>query len=190
MSDTFSSSKSVRHFFRFTKCLTLLWVVVCVAGCGPETLGRDWHRVDPPVAAPDFALPQFGGATLRLSDLRGRVVVMDFWATWCGPCRSALPSMEAMFRKYRDRGVTILLINEGESPEQITKWASQRYTAPILLDPGAVGELYRVRGIPQMFVVNQEGKIVYLHGGYGGGLERSLKLIFEELLAAGAATHG
>ena len=158
------------------------------AGCGPEGLGPDWHRVDPPVEAPDFALSQLDGTSLRLSDLRGRMVVMEFWATWCGPCRSSLPSLETMYRKYRGRGLTVLLINQGERPEQITKWASQRYTAPILLDEGRVGALYRVRGIPRLFVVNQEGRVVYMHEGYGGGLERSLKLIVEELLPA--PTHG
>ena len=173
----------------FKPTATLLTMLI-LSGCGPEGLGSDWHRVNPPADAPDFALPQLDGTTLRLVDLQGKVVVMDFWATWCGPCRSALPSLEAMYRKYRDRGVVVLLINQGETPEQITKWASQRYTAPILLDAGQVGGLYRVRGIPQMFIVNQEGKVVYLHGGYGGGLERSLKLVFEELLAAGASVHG
>lgn len=162
-------------------------------GCGsPKTVGKDWQRIDPQVAAADFTLPQLAGDPVSLSDYRGRVVVMEFWATWCGPCRFSLPSLEVIYKKFRDRGVSVLLINAGESPDEIRKWAQQRYTAPMLLDrDGEAAQRFNVQGIPRLFIVDQEGRLVYAHEGYGGGLERNLGLILEQLVSGRAkADHG
>ena len=160
-------------------------------GCEPQGITSDWRRIDPPVAAPDFTLPQLDGAPVRLADLKGRVVIMEFWATWCGPCRYTAPSLEVIYRRYRDRGVTVLLINEEESAAAVRRWAGRRFTAPILLDEdGQVGAQYEVSAIPRLLIVDQAGRIVYDHQGYGGGLEQHLKRIVDELLAAPpAATH-
>ncbi len=164
----------------------LLW------GCGVEGLGSDWKQVEPRVEAPTFTLPQLDGTPVNLSDYRGRVVIMEFWATWCGPCRYSTPSVEAIYRRNRDRGMTVLLVNEGEAAEPVRVWAGQRFTAPILLDrDGRVGARYGVAAIPTLFIIDQEGRLMYRHGGYGGGLERSLQRILDELLAvAPAAAHG
>ena len=173
---------------RFSHVLFI--IAITPVGCESNTITSDWHRVEPPIAAPDFTLPTLEGQTVQLSNYRGQVVVMEFWATWCGPCRSSLPSLEVMSTRYRDRGVTVLLINQQESAKDIRRWTKQRYTASILLDErGDAAMKYEVQGIPQLFVINQQGQIVYHHGGYGGGLERNLALILEELLATHATTH-
>jgi thiol-disulfide isomerase/thioredoxin len=137
-------------------------------------------------------LPQLDGKAATLSDYVGRVVIIEFWATWCGPCRFSLPSLEVVYKRYRDRGVTVLLINEGETAEKARAWAARRFTAPILLDEGEyVGRRYGVEGIPRLFVVDQTGRLVYVHDGYGGGLERNLTSILEQLLAGNVpAEHG
>lgn len=156
---------------------------LALAGCGPAE--TDWRALDPPVPAPDFALTALDGGDVRLSELRGHVVLMEFWATWCGPCRYSTPSLEAVYRKYRDQGVRVLLVNEGESPERIRQWAEERFTAPILLDARqTVSRQYRVFGLPTLFVIDQEGQIRYREAGYGGGIEHNLKLILHDLLAA------
>jgi thiol-disulfide isomerase/thioredoxin len=166
-------------------------LLLLAAGCGPDTVSRDWERVDPPSPAPQFSLPTLAGGEESLAANRGRVVVMEFWATWCGPCRSSLPSLEVIYKKYRDRGVNVLLINEGEGAEAAAEWLGKRYTAPVLLDQdGTVGQQYGVRGIPRLFVIDQEGRLVYAHGGYGGGLEQNLKLILDGLLAPPAPAQG
>jgi len=165
------------------------FLALVLAGCGPRGIGADWKRIEPGVAAIDFELPQLDGPPVKLSDYRGRVVIMEFWATWCGPCRFSLPSLEVIYKRHRDRGLTVLLINEGEEAEVARRWAAKRFTAPILLDRDqAVGARYRVRGIPRLFIVDRAGNLTYAHDGYGGGLERNLTLILDELLAPAAPT--
>ncbi len=174
----------VMKMFGDWRALLSVCVVVFV-GCESTTLSPDWTRLEPPIVAPEFTLPQLDGAPVTLSGLRGRIVIMEFWATWCGPCRISTPSLDAIYRRYRDRHVTVLLINEGDSATQVRQWAERRFIAPILLDrDGDVGRLYRLAGIPELFVLNQEGRIVYAHSGYSGGLEHNVGLILDELLTA------
>ena len=159
-----------------------------LAGCGPERLGSDWQPIEPRVIAPDFTLPQLDGPSVNLAALRGRIVIMEFWATWCGPCRFSLPSLDVIAKRYRPLGVTVLLINEGEDEARVRAWTRHRFTTPILLDRGQeAGTLYGVRGIPHLLVIDQTGRVAYVHEGYGGGLERSLSLILDQLLGG---SHG
>ena len=165
-------------------CLSLV-----ASACSSGTISSDWHRIDPPIEAPAFTAPQLDGAPIQLSDYRGRVVVMDFWATWCGPCRFSLPSLEVIAKRYADRGVSVLLVNAGESKEDIRRWTKRRFDAPVLLDrEGSVRQRYGVQGLPRLFVINQDGQIVYAHAGYGGGLEQNLTLMLDQLVTE--TTHG
>ncbi len=172
-------TRSCQHTLRTT---VACFVLMILAGCGePEP----WTRLDPGVPAPPFTLTSLQGEKMSLSDYAGQVVVVEFWATWCGPCRFSTPSLEVVYRRYRDRGVTMLLINQGETPEAVASWAEDRFTAPILMDrDGRVGRRYSVEGIPRLMVIDQEGRIVHDHSGYGGGLERELSAFLDSLLAA------
>ena len=166
------------------KRFVLLLALLSVAGCESSGIGRDWRRIEPPAAAAPFTLPQLDGPEVTLTALKGRVVVMEFWATWCTPCRFSLPSLEGIGKRYRDRGVSVLLINVGEEPDSIRKWAEHRYTSPILIDEGGkVAGRYGVAGIPRLFIADQAGRLVWAHQGYGGGLEHNLSFILDELLA-------
>ena len=108
---------------------------------------------------------------------------MEFWATWCGPCQFSTPSLDLTYRRYRDQGVTVLLINQDESAEAIRRWVKGRFVAPILLDPDhAVANRYHVNGIPSLFIVDRAGQIQYASSGYRGRLEYNLKIVLDELL--------
>ena len=161
-------------------------------GCEPAALSPDWTRLNPPIEAPAFTLPRVDGASVSLAEQRGRIVIMEFWATWCGPCQESSPSLDAIYRHYRNRGVTVLLINEGETAEVVRRWAERRFEAPILLDQQQeVGVRYGLSGIPHLFIIDREGRMIYTHSGYGGGLEQDLTIILKELLEGQAASsHG
>ena len=153
------------------------------AGCTSETVGPEWTRLDPPIPAPEFTLPQLDGKAVRLSDYRDHVVIMEFWATWCGSCRQSTPSLDVIYRRYRDRGVTVLLINEGEPAARVRAWVERRFAAPILLDEeGRVAKLYRLSGLPRLLIIDH-GRMLYDRSGYHGGLEQNLSLILDDLLA-------
>ncbi len=175
----------------FQRLFVFIWLSVCsLSGCQPATL--TWQPLATPVAALDFTLLALTGGPVTLSGLRGQVVVMEFWATWCGPCQYSSPSLEVISRRFRGRGVTVLLINEGQTAEAVRAWARGRFTTPILLDEGVrVADAYGVNGLPQLFVIDQQGMIRYAESGYTGGLERNLSGVLGHMLATPkAAKHG
>ncbi len=116
-------------------------------------------QVDAP--APDFSLKTLTGETIRLSNLQGQAVLVNFWATWCPPCRAEMPAIQQVYDKYRGQGVTVLAINLQESEAQVSNFAGQtRLTFPILIDQeGTVFARYRVNGLPSTFFVDRQGVI-------------------------------
>jgi peroxiredoxin len=122
-----------------------------------------WLRPSTPEVAADFALSDLSGRAVRLSALRGRVVLVNLWATWCPPCREEMPSMERLYQKMHDRGVELLAVSEDESEKREDVQAFVRdvnATFPVLLDPDReVGLLYGVWGYPETFVIDREGRV-------------------------------
>ncbi|UCC65766.1 MAG: redoxin domain-containing protein [Anaerolineae bacterium] len=112
-------------------------------------------------AAPDFTLHTLDGQTVRLSDLRGQAVLVNFWATWCPPCRAEMPAIQQVYDRYRDHGFTVLAVNLQERDAQVAAFADQfGLTFPILLDrSGDVFERYRVRALPSTFFIDRSGGI-------------------------------
>jgi peroxiredoxin len=120
-------------------------------------------QVDRTVVAPDFILPDLDGTPIRLSDHRGKVVLLNFWATWCPPCRAEMPSMEKLYQAYRERGLAILAIsNDLSGRSAVEPFVRERgLTFPILLNPEAgVFAQYGVRGLPTSYVLDRRGRIV------------------------------
>ena len=110
--------------------------------------------------APDFALEALGGGTLRLSSLKGRIVVLNFWATWCDPCRQEMPELERYWRAHRDE-VTVLGVNMGEGPEKVQPFVrALDITFPVVLDrQQKVARQYQVVAIPSTYVIDREGVV-------------------------------
>ncbi len=117
------------------------------------------HEIMPP---DDFALKDLDGKMVRLSDYRGKVIFLNFWATWCLPCRIEMPSMEKLYRKFKNRDFTIVTINLQETTKAVKAFFKRyRLTFPALLDSdGIVGRLFGIRSIPATFILNQKGGMV------------------------------
>lgn len=116
-----------------------------------------------PFPAVDFSLQGEDGNTYRLSNYRGQVVVMNFWATWCPPCRYEMPAMENLWQKVKGRGVVVLGINVGENADIIFEFTGQypvSFPLPMDID-GKVIESYPVRGLPTTYVVDPSGMVTH-----------------------------
>ncbi len=111
--------------------------------------------------SPEFTLSDLKGRKWSLQELRGKVVLVNFWATWCPPCRKEMPDMQALFERFGPRGLVILAISDEDLAKVEPFLAAQKYTYPILLDPGRkVNELFAVEGIPKSFLYGRDGKLV------------------------------
>jgi len=127
--------------------------------------------------APDFELGLLDGKTFRLSGTRGQVVVLDFWATWCGPCLQAMPQVEKVAREFRDQGVRLVAVNLQEAPEVISAMLERhKLDLTVALDrDGVVAEKYAANAIPQTVVIDRDGNISRLFVGGGPHLGDQLR---------------
>jgi peroxiredoxin len=108
----------------------------------------------------NFTLSDLNGKSWTLRDLRGSVVLVNFWATWCPPCRKEMPDLEALYRGFGPKGLVVLAISDEDAGKVQPFIAEQHFSYPILLDPGRmVNELFHVEGIPKSFVYDREGKL-------------------------------
>jgi peroxiredoxin len=124
--------------------------------------------------APSFTLQSRDGKTVSLADLKGQVVMVNFWATWCGPCRQEMPHLEALYERYNSLGFTLLGVNVEDNPEGAKKWLAENgpVTFPVLLDPkNQVSKLYKVVTMPTTVLVARDGTMRFIHNGYKPGYE-------------------
>ncbi len=111
--------------------------------------------------APDFALTTFDGQTLRLSQYRGKVVIINFWASWCVPCREEAPFLEKTWRQYRDRGVVFIGVDWSDPEPDAKKYLKEfDITYPNGIDLGTkIGQAYKIRGVPETFFIGKDGNL-------------------------------
>ena len=119
----------------------------------------DLIKPSKPKVAEDFALPTPDGLGFKLSEQRGKVVLVNFWATWCPPCLEEMPAMERLWRRHKDAGFVLVAISLDADPKKVPPFVSARkFSFPIAVDPKmAVAERYGVRALPSSFVVDRQG---------------------------------
>ena len=140
--------------------------------------------VAPQASAPDFTLRTLNGPNLRLAEQRGRVVMVNFWATWCGPCRQEMPQLDRLYQKYKSSGFVLLGVNVDEDARKATDVAAKLgVTFPVLLDTDkAVSKLYDLSTMPSTVIIDRDGKVRYFHRGYLAGYEDNYDKQIRELL--------
>ena len=134
----------------------------------------------------DFSLPDIAGKVVRLSDLRGRPVLINIWATWCYPCRVEMPSMNALYQDYRVKGLAIVAIatDADGKPAVAPFLQAYRLTFPILLDPqNMLGAQLRVPGLPTSYLLDKRGRIVDFALGARDWNSRPIRHLLDQLLA-------
>jgi peroxiredoxin len=134
--------------------------------------------------AADFSLPSRGGPSVALSALRGQVVLINFWATWCGPCRKEMPLLEQIQKKYAPLGFTMLGINVEEDTTHMEAFLGDvPVSFPVLLDPAnRVSKLYEVAAMPSTVIIDRKGNIRYIHQGYQAGDESRYQDVIRQLI--------
>lgn len=147
--------------FVHTFSVALSLTMILLTGGSTEFLTQ---QVEQP--APDFTLPDRSGKSFSLRQFRGQVVLLDLWASWCGPCRMTMPRIQQWHEQYRDQGLKVIGVNiEGPTPRSLNFLETGKYSFLILFDPGdwqsPTAQLYRVSSIPQAFLIDRKGVVRY-----------------------------
>ena len=134
--------------------------------------------------APDFTLKTLEGPNLRLEEYRGQVVLLNFWASWCGPCRQEMPILDRLHQRYEDTGFAVLGVNvEGETAPAQKIVDKTNVTFPVLIDEGqSVSELYDLEAMPSTVVIDRDGVVRYYHRGYKPGDEAKYVEVVKKLI--------
>jgi peroxiredoxin len=146
--------------------------------------GSASSAIAPTTPAPDFSLHAMSGPNMRLKDQRGRVVMVNFWATWCAPCRQEMPQLNRLYEKYRSSGFVLLGVNVDEDSSKAAEVAAKLgITFPVLLDADkSVSKLYDLSTMPSTVLIDRDGKVRYVHRGYLAGYEDAYEKQIRELL--------
>ena len=140
--------------------------------------------VAPVSTAPDFTLRTMGGPNMRLQEQRGQVVMVNFWATWCGPCRQEMPHLNRLYEKYRASGFVLMGVNVDDDARNAADVAAKLGVKfPVLLDTDKkVSKLYELSTMPSTVLIDRDGKVRYVHRGYLTGYEDNYDKQIRELL--------
>ena len=166
--------------------LTLVGALLLfVAGCSVNSADRPEKALENK-PAPNFKLDLLGGGEVELAKLKGKnIVLLDFWATWCGPCRQVMPTLVQVAKDYNAKGVRYLAVNLREDPEKIKSYLQQaKLDIEVPLDKdGSVAGLYKVKGIPTMVIVGKDGIVKNVHVGSSPNLKAELTKALDKILA-------
>lgn len=142
--------------------------------------------------APLFTATMLDGASFDLAQYLGKnIVILDFWATWCGPCRQALPILSQVAAEYQDRGVEFFAVDLRESPEDVQQFLDETMLSlAVVMDrDGAISDLYQVEYVPQTVIIGKDGTVAVVHVGSSSGLKAQLTRELDQLLAGEKLAH-
>ena len=159
------SARPRSHRLRLSLGIALIYACTAQAALPLPEMSHSFTPLKSAKPAIDFTLPNLDGKPVKLSDYRGKVVLVNFWATWCPPCRREMPSMERLSQRFKDQPFVILAINQQEDADQVFAFTGQldpAPTFPILFDHNStVAHDWSVLGLPASFIVNKQGRVVY-----------------------------
>jgi len=153
------STWSIKHWFRATAIASTA-IVSSLVGASSAI-------------APSFSLPSRSGDSVSLEQLKGQVVMLNFWASWCGPCRQEMPLLDQMHKRYSSLGFTLLGVNVEANTKDAERWLAETPVSfPVLFDKESkVSKLYDVNAMPSTVFIDRKGNVRYLHRGYKPGDE-------------------
>lgn len=130
--------------------------------------------------APDVALTGDSGAPIRLADMKGKVVLLDFWASWCVPCRKSFPALDSLQRQFRDQGLAVVAVNVDEQRRDADQFLAVRpHTMAVAFDPqGHAAQAFNLKGMPSTVLLDRHGSVRYAHMGY---TEKSIEQFRSEI---------
>jgi peroxiredoxin len=150
--------------------------VLATGGRTGEAAGR---------AAPDVSLQTEQGAPVQLATFKGKILLVDFWASWCAPCKTSFPALDTLYREFEPRGFTVLAVNLDERRKDAAGFLTARpHTMPVLFDPkGEAPKAFGVKGMPTSFLIDRAGNIRFTHTGYSANIGEQYRHEIELLLA-------
>jgi peroxiredoxin len=158
--------------------LKLLFIsIVLICACGSKE-SADASKPE----AKDFTLPTLEGQEITLSGLKGKVVLIDFWATWCPPCRQSVPVLTTLYNKHKEKGFIVLGIGLDDEDKLIKFKEDKQVPYPILLGTKQVAQTYGVKGIPKMLILDKKGEIRKTQVGFAPELESMFDAFIDSLL--------
>jgi thiol-disulfide isomerase/thioredoxin len=160
----------------------VLVFAICTSGCGDRGAGHPLKGQK----APNFSASMLDDSSFELAQhLDNKVVILDFWATWCGPCVRSLPIIADVAAGYKDQGVEFFAVNLGDEPAAVREFLEEhKLSVPVVLDrDGRIGNLYKAEAIPQTVIIGPDGVVQVVHVGFSANLKSELSRDLDALLA-------
>lgn len=156
--------KTIKNVASLLRICTFVSAILLVPGV---QAGADKHP------APDFTLKSMSGSNVKLSELRGKVVMVNFWASWCGPCRQEMPHLDSLYKRYNKLGFVLLGVNVEEDSSKAAKMMEDMGVSfPVLFDTrNEVSKKYDVVAMPSTVLIDRDGNVRFVHKGYKPGYE-------------------
>ena len=184
---TRGNRKTTPRFFPIFVLLLLTAASAAVQAHDPKLHGFNLTSFEPPFEPPPFELPTLAGGRDGLESHKGKLILLNFWATWCPPCLAEMPSMENIYQRYRERGFVVLAVSgDKEGAGVVAGFIDQvGVTFPVLLDPDlAVSRMYGATNLPLSLLLNREGKVIAGAQGERAWDSEEALSVLDELLSA------